>query len=186
MAELVKCKSCGYVMAADKPGDTCPACGVPRKLMEPWKDPVSESRRAVLAFDLHPIVLHFSMAFVSSAFVLALFVLLAPGLFREQATLVLEVFVGVLPLAVLASFLSGLFDGKIRFRRTNTPALTRKKLLGLCFFASSVAAAVITFVAGPSEPWVRVVAVVLLAVGVGCAVALGRIGRTLIHALFPG
>jgi uncharacterized membrane protein len=186
MAELVKCKSCGYVMAADKPGDTCPACGVPRKMMEPWKDPVSEKRRAVLSFDLHPIVLHFSMAFVSSAFVLSLVVLLFPALFREQATLVLEMFVGLLPLTVLASLLSGLFDGKIRFRRTNTPALTRKKLLGLCFFASSVAAAVVTFVAGPYEPWVRAVDVVLLAFGVGCAVALARIGRTLIHALFPG
>ena len=186
MAELLRCKSCGYVAEAGKVGDVCPACGVPRKMMEPWKDPVSEKRRLLLSFDIHPIIVHFSISFVASAFVLALFVLVFPGLFRETVTGILSALEGVLPLAVIASFLTGLLDGRIRFRRTTTPLLRRKKLLGLVFFVTTAAAAILTFVVGPYEAWVRTVDAVLLAGGVACAIGLGRIGAGLLPALFPG
>ncbi len=186
MAELMRCKSCGYVAAAGTVGDVCPACGVPRKMMEPWKDPVSERRRILLSFDIHPIVVHFSISFVASGFVLALFVLVFPGLFREAVTGILQALEAVLPLAVIASFLSGIFDGTIRFRRTTTPLLTRKKLLGLGFFVSTTAAAVLSFAVGPYETWVRIACVLLLAGGVAFALGLGRIGGRLLPALFPG
>ncbi len=186
MAELLRCKSCGYVTEAGQVGEVCPACGVPRKMMEPWKDPVSEKRRLLLSFDIHPIVVHFSISFAASAFVLALFVLVFPGLFRETVTGILSALEGVLPLAVIASFLTGLFDGTIRFRRTTTPLLKRKKLFGLVFFVTTTAAAILTFVVGPYETWVRIVDAVLLAGGVASAVGLGRIGSRLLPALFPG
>ena len=80
--------------------------------MEPWKDPVARGRRALLRLDLHPIVDHFSISFAASAFVLSLFVLVLPDLFRQTVTGLLRGLVGVLPLAVLASFVTGLFDGK--------------------------------------------------------------------------
>ena len=186
MAELMRCKSCGYVTEAGKVGEVCPACGVPRKMMELWKDPVSEKRRLLLSFDIHPIVVHFSISFVASALVLALFVLAFPLLFRETVTGILRALEGVLPLAVIASFLTGLFDGTIRFRRTNTPLLKKKQLLGLVFFVTTAAAAILTFVVGPYETWVRIVDAVLLAGGVACALGLGRIGGRLLPAMFPG
>jgi uncharacterized membrane protein len=155
-------------------------------MMESWKDPVSERRRLLLSFDIHPIVVHFSVSFVASAFVLALFVLIFPLLFRETVTGILRGVVGVLPLAVIASFLTGLFDGKIRFRRTTTPLLKRKQLLGVAFFVSTAAAALLTFLVGPYESWVRIADAVLLAGGVACAAGLGRIGSGLLPALFPG
>ena len=186
MAELMRCKSCGYVTEAARLGEVCPACGVPRKMMESWKDPVSEKRRMFLGLDIHPIVDHFSVSFAASAFVLALFVLIFPSLFRQTATGVLRGFIGILPLAVIASFVTGLFDAKVRFRRTTTPLLTRKKVLGLIFFLSTAAAAVITFVAGPYETWVRILDAVLLANAVLCAAGLGRIGKGLLEAIFPG
>ncbi len=74
----------------------------------------------------------------------------------------------MLPLAVIASFLTGLFDGKVRFRRTSAPLFTRKKLLGGAFFVLSAAAAALALVVGPYVAWVRVVNVVLLAAGVLC------------------
>jgi predicted ABC-type exoprotein transport system permease subunit len=154
--------------------------------MESWKDPVSERRRLMLWLDIHPTIDHFSVSFAACAFVLALFVLLLPTLFRETATGILRGFIGVLPVAVLASFVSGLFDGKVRFRRTTTPVLKKKQVLGIVFFVSTAAAAVLTYAAGPHVTWVRTVDVLLLAVGVGCAVALGRIGRGLASSLFPG
>jgi uncharacterized membrane protein len=186
MAELMRCKSCGYVAEAGAVGDVCPACGVPRKMMEPWKDPVSEKRRLLLSFDIHPIVVHFSVSFVASAFVLSLFVLVFPGLFRETVAGILRALEGVLPLAVIASFVTGLFDGTIRFRRTTTPLLKRKQLFGLVFFVTTAAAAVFSFAVGPYETWVRVADALLLAGGVASAAGLGRIGSRLLPALFPG
>jgi uncharacterized membrane protein len=155
-------------------------------MFEAWSDPVSEKRRQLLGFDIHPIIVHFSISFSTSAFLLALFVLVFPQVFRQTATGILRGFVGSLPVFVLGSFVSGLFDGTIRFRRTTTPLLSRKKLLALGFFVTSTAAAVLTFAVSPFETWVRVVDVVLLFCGVAFAVALGRLGRGLLHALFPG
>ncbi len=79
MAELLRCKSCGYIVEAGRVGEVCPACGVPRKMMEPWKDPLSQRRRFLLGLDLHPIVDHFSVSFSACAVVVALFLLLFPG-----------------------------------------------------------------------------------------------------------
>jgi hypothetical protein len=186
MAELMRCRSCGYVTEAGRVGDVCPACGVPRKLMDPWKDPVSEKRRLFLWLDVHPIVDHFSVSFSASAFVLSLVALVLPDFNSGTLTAILRGFLGVLPLAIIASFVTGIFDARVRFRRSSTPVLTRKKWYGLAFFLFSAAAAVIAFVVGPYTAWARVVDAVVLAAGVVCAVRLGRIGQGLLQAIFPG
>jgi hypothetical protein len=186
MAELMRCRSCGYVTEARRVGDVCPACGVPRKLMDPWKDPVSEKRRQFLWLDMHPIIDHFSVSFSAAAFVLALIALVLPEFHPDTLTNILRGFLGVLPLAVIASFVSGIFDARVRFRRSSTPVLTRKKWYGLAFFLFSASAAAIVFVAGPYAPWARGVDAVMLGAGVVCAVRLGRIGQGLLQAIFPG
>jgi len=186
MAELLRCKSCGYVAEAGKVGDVCPACGVPRKMMEPWKDPVSPPRRRVLDMHLHPIIDHFTVAFLAAGFVLALVALVLPALLPQLVADLMIGMLGVLPLAVVASFVSGLVDGSLRFRRTRAPALRAKKLLGAVLFLLSVAVAAIVLVAGPYEVWARYADVVLLAAGVACAGALGRDGARLLPAMFPG
>ncbi len=186
MAELLRCKSCGYIVEAGRVGEVCPACGVPRKMMEPWKDPLSQRRRFLLGLDLHPIVDHFSVSFSACAVVVALFLLLFPGFSGGPAGNIARVFIGVLPLAVVASYLSGLYDGKLRFRKTSTPVLRRKKLLGIFFFVFAAGAAALTFAFDPFQPWVRAGNVVLEAAGVVCAFLLGRTGKDLLNALFPG
>ena len=186
MAELLRCKSCGYVIEAARVGEVCPACGVPRKMMEPWKDPVSDRRRLYLWLDVHPIVDHFSVSFSAAAFVLSLVVLFVPGLFRQTVTDIIRGFLGVLPLAVIASFFTGIFDARVRFRKSTTPMLNSKKLYGLALFLLSTAAAAIVFTVGPYASWARFVDAVLLAAGVVCAVRLGRIGQGLLQAIFPG
>jgi uncharacterized membrane protein len=155
-------------------------------MMESWKDPVAEGRRFVLSFELHPIIDHFAVSFVAAAFVLSLFVLLFPQLYRQTATGLLRGFVGVLPFAVLAAFISGLIDGKARFRRTSTRALSRKKIIGATFFVVSAGAAALLFLAGPFETWVREACAALLAAGVVCASLLGRLGSALAKAVLPG
>ncbi len=186
MAEMMRCKSCGYVADSRRVGQSCPACGVARKMMESWKDPVAEGRRFVLSFDLHPIIDHFAVSFAASAFVLSLFVLIFPQAYRQTATGMLRGFVGVLPFAVLAAFLTGLIDGKARFRRTSTRALNRKKIVGALFFIVTAGAAALLFLAGPFETWVREACAALLGVSVVCASLLGRLGSGLAKAVLPG
>ena len=64
MKELVRCRPCGFVMEADKLGDVCPACGLPRKVFEPYRERVSRNRLILLNLDLHPIAIHLSQALV--------------------------------------------------------------------------------------------------------------------------
>jgi uncharacterized membrane protein len=186
MAELLRCKTCGYVVEASRVGEVCPACGVPRKMMEAWKDPLSPRRRFLLGLDVHPIIDHFSITFATCAVVVALFVLLLPDVLRQTSMSVMRVFVGVLPLAVLASYVSGLYDGKLRFRRTSTPVLRTKKLLGALFFVFAVTAAVLCFLGDPFTTWVGVSVTALEILGLGCAFFLGRAGKDLLSAFFPG
>lgn len=186
MAELLRCKSCGYVVESDRVGDVCPACGVPRKMMEPWKDPMSARRRFLLGLDVHPIIDHFSISFATCAAAVALLVLLFPGVLFQSTTDVMRVFVGVLPLAVIASYVSGLYDGKLRFRKTTTPALRTKKVLGLVFLVSTLAAAVFAFAFDTSRTWVRAAVFALEVLGLGCAFVLGRRGKDLLGAFFHG
>jgi O-antigen/teichoic acid export membrane protein len=186
MVELMRCKSCGYITTAGSVGEVCPACGVPRKMMEPWKDPVSPRRRMLLGLDVHPIVVHFSVSFSAAAFVLSLVALLFPRFYPDALTDIICAFLGVLPLAVIASFVTGVFDARLRFRRASTPILTRKKIYGIAFFILSLAASVIVFAVGPYASWARVVEAIALSAAVLCAVQLGRIGKGLLQAIFPG
>ena len=186
MAELLRCRSCGYVAEASRTGEVCPACGVPRKMMDPWKDPVSERRRLVLWLDVHPIIDHFTVSFAASAFVLSLVVLVLPGFHPQTVRDILLGLTAALPVAVVGSFASGLLDARVRFRRTSTPVLNRKKVLGAALFAFSAGAAAVVILVGPYADWARVTDAVLLAAGVAVSVSLGRLGQGLLPAIFPG
>jgi rubredoxin len=186
MAAMMRCRSCGYVIAEGKLKDACPACGVPRKMFEPWNDPVSEKRRALLELDLHPIVIHFTVAFAASAFALSLFSLAFPRFLAGLATNVLVVMTAVLPIAVLAGWAAGVFDGKVRFRRVTTPLLVRKMAMGASVFLETLAAAVLMFAFGLDPLWVRIAIAVLLGLSLGTVAALSKIGVSLLGAKFPG
>jgi rubredoxin/uncharacterized membrane protein len=186
MVAMMRCKSCGYVIAEGKLKDVCPACGVPRKMFEPWADPVSEKRRALLEMDLHPLVIHFTVAFTASAFALSLFALAFPRFLAGLATNVMIVMTAVLPLAVLAGWAAGVFDGKIRFRRVTTPLLVRKMVMGGSVFLETLAAAVLMLAFGLDPMWVRVVVAVLLGLALGAVAMLAKIGVGLLGAKFPG
>jgi hypothetical protein len=155
-------------------------------MMEPWKDPVSAGRRLVLWLDLHPIIDHFTVSFAASAFALSLVVLVLPDFHQKTVRDIILGFSGVLPVSVAASFLSGLLDARVRFRRTGTPLLNRKKVLGAALFVFSAAAAAIVIFVGPYEGWARPVDAALLGAAVTASVSLGRLGQGLLPAIFPG
>jgi rubredoxin len=186
MAVMMRCRSCGYVVAEGKLKDACPACGVPRKMFEPWTDPVSARRRALLEMTLHPLVIHFTIAFTASAFALSLYSLAFPRFLAGLATNMLVVMTAVLPITVLAGMAAGIFDGKIRFRRATTPLLVRKMVMGASVFLETLAAATSLFAFGLDPMWVRVVIAVLLGVALGGVGVLAKIGGGLRGAKLPG
>jgi rubredoxin len=186
MATMMRCSSCGYIVAEGKLKDACPACGVPRKMFEPWTDPVTARRRVLLEMNLHPLVIHFTVAFAASAFALSLYSLAFPRFLAGLATSVLVVMAAVLPITVLAGMAAGIFDGKIRFRRATTPLLVRKMVMGAAVFLETLAAAMLLFTVGLDPVWVRIVIAVLLGVALGGVAVLAKIGGGLRSAKLPG
>ena len=111
MKELVRCRPCGYVMEAGKLGDVCPACGLPRKVFEPYREKVSLNRLLLLNFDLHPIAIHLSQALVILIPVLAVITSFFSSFQPEILKSVLKFSVFMFPFTLVISIFTGIIDG---------------------------------------------------------------------------
>ena len=188
MANFIRCKACGYVTGEGNIKDVCPACGVPAKMFEPFTDPVSEKRRMILGLHIHPIMVHFPQAFSITLFflvVVSYFIPVKVGWTLFDAILVISF---LLPYFVILSIITGLLDGKIRFRKVTTPLLKKKIILGMLFLITSIA---ISFVAFSNQLLVMALPIyeiltMLTIVAVACSAGLGLIGGHLMEAKFPG
>ncbi len=186
MTKLIRCKACGYITEEGKIKDVCPACGVPAKMFEPYTDPLSEKRRRILDLHIHPIIVHFPQAFAFTLFALAILFFVAPPPIQNAFYYTMQVISFFLPLVVVLSFLTGLFDGKTRFRKVTTPFLKKKIIIGLIFFITSIALVVVAFTQQLSAISVMALFTFLTIMAVGCTVSLGLIGGKLADAKFPG
>lgn len=187
MRKLVRCTACNYVMAEDRLKDVCPACGALRKVFVPYEDPMSERRRRTLELDLHPVAVHFPIAFAASLVVIAVMPFILSGAAERLFRCTGQILSLFLPLLVIAAFLTGLLDGKIRFRRVDrSPYLRRKILLGILFFVASVGLALLFWLGGDEETGWLLATLVVAAAAFACAFALGLIGAQLTGAAFPG
>lgn len=185
MAELVRCRPCGYVMEADKLGDVCPACGMPRKVFEPYREKVSRNRLLVLNLDLHPIAIHFSQTFVGAIPLIFLISALFPDFYQHELMIVNKVMIVTLPLTMLISFASGMIDGYTRFKTYKTPMLLRKIALSGVITLLSTIASVIVIKNGLTTD--NRIFIMLLILGcLVCAVALGLMGKKLLNVILPG
>jgi hypothetical protein len=174
-------------MAEEKLGDRCPACGVPRQMFEPYTDPMSESRRRILDFHLHPIAVHFPTSFAVAVLVFSIATFFFSGPVEEFLVCTTKVMALFLPLLVLIAFLVGLLDGKIRFRRFgNSHILKSKMVYGSIFFVLSVGLALSVWLGGLGSIVMTSIAVVLAAGGVACSVVLALYGMQILNAAFPG
>lgn len=187
MEKLVRCKSCGYITTEGKLRDKCPACGVPREMFEPYTDPMSESRRKILNFDLHPIAVHFPTSFAVAILVFTFATFFFTGQIEDLLISTTKVMVLFLPLLVLIAFLVGLLDGRIRFRRLSRSRILRTKILfaGL-FFVFSLALALFVWLAGLGSVTQTSIALALSAAGVACTVVLALLGTQILNSAFPG
>ena len=181
MKELVRCRPCGFVMEADKLGDVCPACGLPRKVFEPYRERVSLNRLKLLNLDLHPIAIHLSQALVIAIPVLTLLTNFIPGLYPEVLKNVLIFSVSLFPFTLLLAIMTGVVDGLTRFKTLRTPLLRVKIIFSLIILSLSV---ILYFVAHDEKPYILTIVVSLLSLGAG--VQLGLWGKKLINVILPG
>jgi len=172
-------------MEADKLGDVCPACGMPRKVFEPYRERVSRKRIMVLDLDLHPIAIHFSQTFVGAIPLIFLFTALFPSFYFDELMVVNKVMIITLPLTMIVAFSSGMIDGFTRFKTFNTPMLLKKIVLSGLITLLSIIASVLVIKNGLT-PENRIIVLSLI---LGCltfAVKLGLMGKKLLNVILPG
>ncbi len=182
MDNLLRCKACGYIIKEKKLGDVCPACGVPKKSFEPYKDNISKNRRFILEFNLHPIAVHFPQAIATLSTFFILIGIIIPA-FRDDLFTTVKVLSLFLPLTVIAAIMSGLLDGKTKFKKITTPALVKKIIAGGVFLVLSIIISALVFSSGMD----LFAYILVLYIGcLICQVALGEIGKKLMNSYLPG
>jgi uncharacterized membrane protein/rubredoxin len=186
MENLMKCKACGFVIDQGKIKDVCPACGVPAKMFEPYKHPVSIKRRRILDLHTHPVAVHFPQAFAFTLFLLSLVAFVAPADLQTPIASTMKVLAVLLPFFLIGAIITGLVDGNLRFRRVNTQLLTKKIVLGLIFFVIAVVMAFLALQGPLLMSGTHIFFTVLALIISLCGALLGLIGGTLLDAKFPG
>lgn len=181
MKELVRCRPCGFVMEADKLGDVCPACGLPRKVFEPYREKVSRNRLMLLNLDLHPIVIHLSQALVIA---IPLLVILKSFFSNFQPEVIKNVLIFstfIFPFTLVMAIITGIIDGLTRFKTLATPLLRVKIIFSFIILTLSL---VIFFVAPNDKNYILTIILSILSLGAG--VQLGLWGKKLINVILPG
>ncbi len=181
MKELVRCRPCGFVMEADKLGDVCPACGLPRKVFEPYRERVSRNRLMLLNIDLHPIAIHLSQSFVIAIPIITLLVILFPGFQTEILKNVLVFSVFLFPLTLVLAIITGIIDGLTRFKTLATPLLRVKIIFSIIILTLSV---ILIFVSRDES--YNYLAIIISILSLAAGIRLGLWGKKLITVILPG
>jgi O-antigen/teichoic acid export membrane protein len=168
-------------MEADKLGDVCPACGLPRKVFEPYRERVSRNRLILLNLDLHPIVIHLSQAMVIAIPMLVILTHLFPGFQHEMLKNVLIFSIFVFPFTLVMAIITGIIDGLTRFKTLATPLLRVKIIFSIIILILSV---ILFFVAPHEDHYWLTISLSILCLAAG--VQLGLWGKKLINVILPG
>lgn len=165
-------------------GLVCPACGVSKQNFEPYLEKMSLVRVKKLAYHIHPIIVHYPQAFITFLFLLQLLYLFIQNtdVSLIQSTIILLSY--SLPFVVIAAFLTGLYDGKIRFKRVTTPILKQKIVFGIIFFIMSIILVVI-IPFWEVQPNLLYYMLLITGIGIICATKLGLKGSSILNSKLP-
>lgn len=186
MSEMVACKACGYIMAKEKLGEKCPACGVLAKMFLPYDERISAKRKFLLSLDLHPVTVHFPQAFLMTILVLSLVTRFFTTPFNSQLISTLQVLAVMLPFTVAAAMAAGIFDAKIRFRKVTAPLLKKKIGIGTILLVCTTALAALALSGMHGTPSGLIYMALLSGAGLALGIILALWGVGLLHARFPG
>ena len=178
--KLLICKPCGYVMKESELGDLCPACGLPRKVFEDYKERMSPGRSWLLQLDLHPIAVHFPQSALVFTLLAIILNLLEPNFYPEVlmgATIYAAV---IFPFVVFAAFVSGLIDGKLRFKSVMTPILKKKIIYSSIMFFASVFTPFLAW-KGIDDTKTKLLLLLCVTVALIASIMLGHAGKRLMN-----
>ena len=185
MTRYVRCIVCGYIMEESELKELCPACGLPKTVFEVYPKKISPQRRFLLDQHLHPIAIHFTQVLILLIVALPLLSLIVRDPWRSEFLIIAKWAIYLLPLTVLGGFLTGLFDGNLRFKKLTTPLLINKMIVGLIFQLLSVAILAYYLLDGFAGNTLWMI-VGLAVICTACAIYLGRKGATMFDSVIPG
>ncbi len=186
--ELVKCKACGFIMKAHLVGDLCPACGLKAKVFEPFTPKMSESRFGLLDKHIHPISIHLPQAFAMVILVLSIALMALPADSESLRLIgsVLTLLTPIFPLLVLFGMITGMIDGRARFRKITTPILKMKITVSLAFLLFSTGIPLCSLVFPGASTLHKSVILALSILCMICSAILGKSGSSLVETCLPG
>jgi len=186
MANLMRCKACGYVTDQGNIKDVCPACGVPAKMFEPYNHPVSLKRRRILDLHTHPVMVHFPQAFALTLFILSCFAFFVPQSLMETLSYDDKNPVG----AAAVSFdtrHSHRSDGRqIKISKSHNASAKKKNHPEPDFFITAVVMAALVLSGQLLNTPTHMIYFALTIIVSLCGALLGLIGGKLLDAKFPG
>ena len=183
MDKKVICRVCGYIIDESLLGDECPVCGVKSSAFQDYLDPVHLKRRKWLNFHFHSMVVHFPQSFAIVMFFFIVLIFLVRDPMRGELLITLKPLSFLMPFSVIAAFLTGLFDGKMRFKKLKTIILKTKMAVAVIFFLSSTAMALIIHMDQRPQLWLMLI---FCSISVLSAVFLGKKGGSLVGLEVPG
>lgn len=185
MKKYVRCKVCGYIMEEKDLKDVCPACGVPKTAFVEHKFNISEKRLGILNLHLHPISVHFPEAIAVFTLGFLVIAFITAGTFSDNLITTTKMLSLIFPLTVIIAALSGIYDGKVRFKKLSPPYLKIKIYAGIVLLFSSTLTTILLQMDFFS-PTGKVLLILLSLINVGTCIVLGKIGGTLIDSHMPG
>lgn len=186
MSKLYRCRVCGFLSNKDNPPDICPACGVKGKIFEEYDSPISEKRRKALELHAHQAIVHFPLALVFGMFLISL--LLMIDVVNQQSVFkgMLRLMLLLLPFAAIIAAGAGMYDGKLRFKRINTPYLKRKLFLSGLFIVISISLLILEYFLDFDHSSYIPIVLIGSTVLSGIGVVLGLIGGKLLESKVRG
>ena len=185
MSQLLRCKPCGYIIKEQDLGQVCPACGMPKSAFEPYKENISPKRKFILGLDLHPIAVHFPQAFATILPLILIINILSASYFTKELVIVSKFLSVLLPFTVIGAIISGIIDGKVRFKKIRTPALIKKIIIGCIFLLFSASISLI-IIFSDFESNSKIYVLLLSIACVFCVIILGTIRKKLMYANLKG
>jgi rubredoxin len=184
--KLVICSVCGCIIQERYKGEVCPACGAAKTAFQPYADRMPPKRRKILDLHIHNILVHFPQAFSLFMLFLIFISLFLKDLVQFEFIITFKILSLFLPLSVAVSIISGLIDGKNRFKRVTTPILKKKIAVAILFFIFSLGVALLANVSNIAPPLRLRSLIVLTGFCTLCSLFLGYNGGQLSGKEVPG
>ena len=185
MKTYIRCKACGFIMDESHLKDLCPACGLPKTVFEPYTKKISPRRQFIIDQHIHPISVHFPQVFIAVIVAMLSLAFWVEDPLRGEFLILAKFSILAFPLSVFLGFITGLIDGKIRFKKLNTPLLINKAIAGVILQVLSIVVFMLYWMNGFTIGTMELI-IVLSILSALCGVYLGRAGSSMFNSMMAG